>query len=106
MEDDSNACSTGAVEAPPGTRSGYGKVAADGPGVPVPSTPRAHHVWVNLQRHRSKVATLEYPGLILGWRRGADEWEAHVVWTTPDLDGTGRTSAHLAWLPAHQLRPA
>ncbi|WP_229054116.1 hypothetical protein [Aeromicrobium sp. Leaf350] len=94
------------MEAPDGTRSGYGAVEADGSGIEVPTVPKHAHVWVNLTELRSKHAVLEYPGLILGWCRGVKGWEAHVVWTSPLTDGSGRVTAHLAWLGAHQLRPA
>ncbi|MEG9226199.1 hypothetical protein [Aeromicrobium sp. Sec7.5] len=94
------------MEVPDGTRAGYPAVESDGPGIDVPIVPKHAHVWVNLTEYRSKQQVLEYPGLILGWRRGVKGWETHVVWSTPLTDGSGRVTAHLAWLGAHQLRPA
>ncbi len=94
------------MDVPPGMRAGRGGVEADGPGIEVPVVPKHAHVWVNLSELRSRHQVIEYPGLILGWRRGVRGWEAQVVWTTPLTDGSGRVTAHLSWLGAHQLRPA
>lgn len=93
------------MEAPGGTRVGYGAVEVDGPTVPVPAAPRTQHVWVNLAETLSRQPTLEYPGLVTEWRRYSKGWEAHVVYTTPDT-GSGRLAVHMTWLPAHLLRPA
>lgn len=93
------------MQVPPGTRTGHAANPTDPPAVDIPSLPRSYHVWVNLDGHVSTRPTLEYPGLVLAWRRGGrDGWEAQVVWVTPGDQRAG-DSAHLGWLPVHRLRP-
>lgn len=75
-------------------------MAGDPSPVPTPARPPVFHVFVNLS-NLNRVAT-EYPGLVLGWRRGLSQWEAHVVYVTP----TGEdVTAHVTWVEASRLRP-
>jgi hypothetical protein len=87
-----------------GARRGTPQTAHDRPQVDVPTLPRTYHVWVNLTRMLSDKHTVEYPGLVVSWRHGTGGWEAQVVWVTPREDRSDDT-AHLGWVPAHQLRP-
>ena len=89
---------------PDGTRRGKPLTAFEPQVMETPSTPRIYHVWVNLTRSVSSATTsIEYPGLVLGWRRGIDGYEAQVIWVTPK-DDRGADTSHIGWVAAHMLK--
>lgn len=92
-------------DAAPGTRFGTPQTRFDPAPVEFPKVPRTYHVWVNLSGMMSDKHVVEYPGLVIAWRRSVTGWEAQVMWVTPRQDRASDT-AHLGWLPAHQLRQA
>ena len=90
---------------PDGTRPGKPITAYEPQVMETPTTPRIYHVWVNLAHSVSTAtASIEYPGLVLGWRRGIEGYEAQVIWVTPRPDRDSDTS-HLGWVAAHMLKP-
>ena len=72
------------------------------PEVPTPTKPPIFHVWVNLGRQASQ-DTPEYPGLVLAWRRGIDEWEAQVIYVVPQPNAAD--TAIIKWVAATCLKP-
>lgn len=82
-------------------RYGDPLTALESPAVSPPTAGRVRHVWVNLSRV-DRVDT-GYPGVIIDWRRTAGGWEAEVAYVT---DTTDKTSLHVLWCPASQIRPA
>lgn len=89
---------------PDGTRAGRPVAGHESPQpMDVPQAPRIYHVWVNLSNLTTHVG-VEYPGLVLGWRRGVDGYEAQVIWVTPQHD-RGTDASHIGWVAAHRLKP-
>jgi hypothetical protein len=85
-----------------GTRSGRPLLSPLPPEVATPAKPPVFHVWVNLGRQASHDAP-EYPGLVLAWRRGIDDWEAYVVYVVPQQNSPD--TAVSKWVAANQLKP-
>lgn len=89
---------------PNGTTNGRPAAAADPYAVEVPQTPPVYHVWVNLSNLETQIAQ-EYPGLVLGWRRTSDGYEAQVVYVVPSRTQRYSDASQIAWLPAGKLKP-
>jgi hypothetical protein len=89
---------------PNGTRNGQPLSSSDPYAVPVPEHPPVYHVWVNLSNLTTQVAQ-EYPGLVLGWRRTSDGYEAQVVYVIPGKTHRYSDASQIAWLPASKLKP-
>lgn len=70
------------------------------PVVTTPADPRQRHVRVNLSNVAK--AAVEYPGVILTWRRTGAGWEAQVAYATT----TNESALHVVWAPADRVRPA
>jgi hypothetical protein len=87
-----------------GTRNGRPLASSDPYAVQTPQLPPVYHVWVNLSNLTSHVAQ-EYPGLVLGWRRTSDGYEAQVVYVIPGRNQRHSDSSQIAWLPASKLKP-
>jgi hypothetical protein len=87
-----------------GTRNGLPLSSSDPYAVPVPEPPPVYHVWVNLSNLTTQPAQ-EYPGLVLGWRRTSDGYEAQVVYIIPSRTQRHSDASQIAWLPASKLKP-
>ncbi|MCW2790457.1 MAG: hypothetical protein JWQ91_1264 [Aeromicrobium sp.] len=89
---------------PNGTNQGRPLSTTDPYAVRTPENPPVYHVWVNLSNLANQ-STQEYPGLVIGWRRSSDGYEAQVVYVIPGKVQRYSDSALVAWLPAHKLKP-
>jgi hypothetical protein len=87
-----------------GTRNGLPLSSSDPYAVRVPEPPPVYHVWVNLSNLSTQPAQ-EYPGLVLGWRRTSDGYEAQVVYVIPSRTQRHSDASQIAWLPASKLKP-
>lgn len=89
---------------PNGSVDGRPLAPADPYAVEVPQPPPVYHVWVNLSNLTTQVAQ-EYPGLVIGWRRTSDGYEAQVVYVVPSRTQRHSDASQIAWLPASKLKP-
>lgn len=64
-----------------------------------PPVPTVRHCWVEPPGHPGS-----WPGLVVEWRRGADDgWEGRCVYVVDGLDAEGARVVE-RWLPAGCLR--
>lgn len=89
---------------PNGTKNGRPLASADPYAVATPQVPPVYHVWVNLSNLTTQVAQ-EYPGLVIGWRRTSDGYEAQVVYVIPGKNQRHSDASQIAWFPATKLKP-
>ncbi|MBC7559980.1 MAG: hypothetical protein H7270_11645 [Dermatophilaceae bacterium] len=89
---------------PDGSRTGRPIATTDPLAVETPTDPPVYHVWLNLSNLTSHPCP-EYPGLVIGWRRVANGFEAQVVYVIPSREQRYSDSSQIGWFPAHKLKP-